>query len=52
MINFYPLEVVGRGSGTELQVGENLPQREKGHPCTAKHDYSVFNRFYWKVKLQ
>ena len=22
--NFYPLEVVGRGSETQLQVGENL----------------------------
>ena len=24
MSNFHPLEVVGRGSGTQLQVGENL----------------------------
>ena len=24
MHNFHPLEVVGRGSGTQLQVGENL----------------------------
>ena len=24
MGNFYPLEVVGRGSETQLQVGENL----------------------------
>ena len=24
MINFHPLEVVGRGSETQLQVGENL----------------------------
>ena len=24
MGNFHPLEVVGRGSGTQLQVGENL----------------------------
>ena len=23
-INFYPLEVVGRGSETQLQVGENF----------------------------
>ena len=23
MINFHPLEVVGRGSETQLQVGEN-----------------------------
>ena len=24
MSNFYPLEVVGRGSETQLQVGQNL----------------------------
>ena len=24
MINFHPLEVVGRGSESQLQVGENL----------------------------
>ena len=24
MRNFYPLEVVGRGSETQLQVGQNL----------------------------
>ena len=33
MSNFHPLEVVGRGSETQLQVGENLnkrTQREKG----------------------
>ena len=24
MSNFHPLEVVGRGRGTQLQVGENL----------------------------
>ena len=24
VINFHPLEVVGRGSETQLQVGENL----------------------------
>ena len=24
MSNFHPLEVVGRGSGTQLQAGENL----------------------------
>ena len=24
MHNFHPLEVVGRGSGTQLQLGENL----------------------------
>ena len=24
MSNFYPLEIVGRGSETQLQVGENL----------------------------
>ena len=27
MCNFHPLEVVGRGSDTQLQVGENLNQR-------------------------
>ena len=26
MSNFHPLEVVGRGSDTQLQVGENLNQ--------------------------
>ena len=33
--NFHPLEVVGRGSETQLQVGENLnkiPWRVKGQP--------------------
>ena len=33
MSNFHPLEVVGRGSETQLHVGENLnciTQREKG----------------------
>ena len=33
MSNFHPLEVVGRGSDTQLQVGENLNyliQRDKG----------------------
>ena len=33
MSNFQPLEVVGRGSETQLQVGENLnnlTQRGKG----------------------
>ena len=32
MSNFHPLEVVGRGSETQLQVGENLnkmTEREK-----------------------
>ena len=34
MSNFHPLEVVGRGSETQLQVGENLNsiiQRFKGY---------------------
>ena len=42
---FYPLEVEGRGSETELQLGENLnklPRREKGYPYIARHDYSGF----------
>ena len=33
MHNFHPLEVVGRGSETQLQVGENLnklTQQDKG----------------------
>ena len=33
MSNFQPLEVVGRGSETQLQVGENLnklPKQDKG----------------------
>ena len=33
MSNFQPLEVVGRGSNTQLQVGENLNyliQHDKG----------------------
>ena len=33
MRNFQPLEVVGRGSGSQLQVGEKLnklPYRDKG----------------------
>ena len=33
MSNFHPLEVVGRGSETQLQVDENLiklPQKDKG----------------------
>ena len=33
MSNFHPLEVVGRGSETQLKVGENLNEltwREKG----------------------
>ena len=33
MSSFHPLEVVGRGSDTQLQVGENfnyLIQRDKG----------------------
>ena len=28
MSNFHPLEVVGRGSETQLQVGENLNSRD------------------------
>ena len=34
MTNFHPLEVVGRGSETQLQVGENLnklTQQAKGY---------------------
>ena len=27
MINFHPLEVLGRGSDTKLQVGENLDHK-------------------------
>ena len=39
MSNFNPLEVVGRGSETQLQMGENLnqtglTQREKGEAIT------------------
>ena len=33
MHNFHPFEVVGRGSETQLQVGENLnklPQQDNG----------------------
>ena len=30
MSNFHPLEVVGRGSETQLQVGENLNLAGKG----------------------
>ena len=33
MSNFHPLEVVGRGSETQIQVGENfnkLTQHDKG----------------------
>ena len=38
--NFHPLEVVGRGSETQLQVGENLNEttwRENGSSCN-KHE--------------
>ena len=31
MNNFHPLEVVGRGSETQLQVGENLDKRFMGY---------------------
>ena len=37
MSNFHPLEVVGRGSETQLQVGENLnrlTQQDKGLMAT------------------
>ena len=30
MSNFHRLEVVGRGSETQLQVGENLNKKDKG----------------------
>ena len=39
MSNFHPLEVVGRGSDTQLQMGENLNKRKNemnralGHLC-------------------
>ena len=39
MINFHPLEVVGRGSETQLQVGENLGQltlQDKASQCVQK----------------
>ena len=36
VINFRQLEVVGRGSETQLQVGENLNKLTKLHVCEAK----------------
>ena len=46
--NFHPLEVVGRGSKTQLQVGENLTlfRHHSVSPiCT-------FMSFFWKNKTK
>ena len=32
MSNFHPLEIVGRGSETQVQVGENLPKPQYVKP--------------------
>ena len=37
---FHPLEVVGRGSETQLQVGENCIQRFNGQPSPLSKCYS------------
>ena len=49
MSNFHPLEVVGRGSETQLPVGENvnkLTQQMRINLLNAKHDYRRHNMFY------
>ena len=35
--NFHPLEVVGRGSETHLQMGENLSKRPRGLDVCQQH---------------
>ena len=36
MINFHPLEVVDRGSETQLQVGENLNKLTEQDKCQSR----------------
>ena len=55
MSNFHPLEVVGRGSHPQLQVGDNLnkiPWRKRVNPkrTTAKFKWTVDEHKYSKLK--
>ena len=48
MSNFQPLEVVGRGSETQLPVDKKLntsTQQDKGHPNAAVMLVSIFHTF-------
>ena len=45
---FHPLEVVGRGSGTQLQVDKTLnkiTQREKGYYAPADNSADTFSHY-------
>ena len=46
MSNFQPLEIVGRGSETQLQVGENIAGKGLMYFCTIHLTLSVLGHLY------